>query len=190
MKELKIADSNDHVLVKRVKPNFRELGKRYGKLMKSLAAALNGLSQEQIADLETSGKIGFDLEGTAVEIMTTDVEIISEDMPGWNVASEGRVTVALDITVTDELKKEGNARELVKRIQNYRKTAGFEITDRITIAIESNSEINDAVAEFGDYIKSQVLATEINIVETGSIADGVELDMDNYSLKARIALSK
>ena len=164
VKELKIADSNDHVLVKRVKPNFRELGKRYGKLMKSLAAALNGLSQEQIADLETSGKIGFDLEGTAVEIMTTDVEIISEDMPGWNVASEGRVTVALDITVTDELKKEGNARELVKRIQNYRKTAGFEITDRITIAIESNSEINDAVAEFGDYIKSQVLATEINIV--------------------------
>ena len=190
VKELKIADSNDHVLVKRVKPNFRELGKRYGKLMKSLAAALNGLSQEQIANLETSGKIGFDLEGTAVEIMTTDVEIISEDMPGWNVASEGRVTVALDITVTDELKKEGNARELVKRIQNYRKTAGFEITDRITIAIESNSEINDAVAEFGDYIKSQVLATEINIVETGSIADGVELDMDNYSLKARIALSK
>ena len=190
VKELKIADSNDHVLVKRVKPNFRELGKRYGKLMKSLAAALNGLSQEQIADLETSGKIGFDLAGTAVEIMTTDVEIISEDMPGWNVASEGRVTVALDITVTDELKKEGNARELVKRIQNYRKTAGFEITDRITIAIESNSEINDAVAEFGDYIKSQVLATEINIVETGSIADGVELDMDNYSLKARIALSK
>ena len=190
VKELKIADSNDHVLVKRVKPNFRELGKRYGKLMKSLAAVLNGLSQEQIADLETSGKIGFDLEGTAVEIMTTDVEIISEDMPGWNVASEGRVTVALDITVTDELKKEGNARELVKRIQNYRKTAGFEITDRITIAIESNSEINDAVAEFGDYIKSQVLATEINIVETGSIADGVELDMDNYSLKARIALSK
>ena len=190
VKELKIADSNDHVLVKRVKPNFREPGKRYGKLMKSLAAALNGLSQEQIADLETSGKIGFDLEGTAVEIMTTDVEIFSEDMPGWNVASEGRVTVALDITVTDELKKEGNARELVKRIQNYRKTAGFEITDRITIAIESNSEINDAVAEFGDYIKSQVLATEINIVETGSIADGVELDMDNYSLKARIALSK
>ena len=190
VKELKIADSNDHVLVKRVKPNFRELGKRYGKLMKSLAAALNGLSQEQIADLETSGKIGFDLEGTAVEIMTTDVEIISEDMPGWNVASEGRVTEALDITVTDELKKEGNARELVKRIQNYRKTAGFEITDRITIAIESNSEINDAVAEFGDYIKSQVLATEINIVETGSIADGVELDMDNYLLKARIALSK
>ena len=190
VKELKIADSNDHVLVKRVKPNFRELGKRYGKLMKSLAAALNGLSQEQIADLETSGKIGFDLEGTAVEIMTTDVEIISEDMPGWNVASEGRVTVALDITVTDELKKEGNARELVKRIQNYRKTAGFEITDRITIAIESNSEINDAVAEFGDYIKSQVLATEINIVETGSIADGVELAKDNYLLKARIALSK
>ena len=190
VKELKIADSNDHVLVKRVKPNFRELGKRYGKLMKSLAAALNGLSQEQIADLETSGKIGFDLEGTAVEIMTTDVEIISEDMPGWNVASEGRVTVALDITVTDELKKEGNARELVKRIQNYRKTAGFEITDRITIAIESNTEINEAVAEFGDYIKSQVLATQIEIVEAGSIGEGVELDMDNYKLKAKIALSK
>lgn len=186
VKDLKIADSNDHVLVKRVKPNFRELGKRYGKLMKSLAAALTELSQDQIAALESTGKIGFDLEGTPVEILTTDVEIISEDMPGWNVASEGRVTVALDITVTDELKKEGTARDLIKRIQNYRKTAGFEITDRINIAFESNDEINDAVAAFGEYIKSQVLATEINIVEVGTLADAVELDMDGYIVKAII----
>ena len=126
------------------------------------------------------------IEGTPVEILTTDVEIISEDMPGWNVASEGRVTVALDITVTDELKKEGTARDLIKRIQNYRKTAGFEITDRINIAFESNDEINDAVAAFGEYIKSQVLATEINIVEVGTLADAVELDMDGYIVKAII----
>ena len=186
VKELKIADSNDHVLIKRVKPNFRELGKRYGKLMKSLAAALTGLSQEQIAALETSGKVSFELEGTPVEILTTDVEIISEDMPGWNVASEGRVTVALDITVTEELKKEGVARDLIKRIQNYRKTAGFEITDRINIAFETNVETDAAVEEYTEYIKSQVLATEIKIVAADSIASAVELDMDGYIVKASI----
>jgi len=186
VKELKIADSNDHVLVKRVKPNFRELGKRYGKLMKSLATALTSLSQDQIAALEHTGKVEFELEGTPVEILTTDVEIISEDMPGWNVASEGRVTVALDITVTEELKREGTARDIIKRVQNYRKTAGFEITDRINILVESNVETDSAIAEYSDYIKSQVLATSIEIVGEGTLSDATELDMDGYILKAKI----
>ncbi|MCF0180347.1 MAG: hypothetical protein HUJ97_08935, partial [Bacteroidales bacterium] len=110
----------------------------------------------------------------------------SEDMPGWNVASEGRVTVALDITVTEELKKEGVARDLIKRIQNYRKTAGFEITDRINIAFETNVETDAAVEEYTEYIKSQVLATEIKIVAADSIASAVELDMDGYIVKASI----
>jgi len=186
IKELKIAGGEDHVLVKRVKPNFRELGKRYGKLMKAVAAALNELAQEQIAALEQTGKIALSVEGENVEILTTDVEIISEDMPGWNVASEGRVTVALDINVTEELKKEGVARELIKRIQNHRKTAGFEVTDRITIQFESNAETDEAVKVYGDYIASQVLATSIEIVATGSLTDAVELDMDDYIVKATI----
>jgi len=186
IKELKIAGGEDHVLVKRVKPNFRELGKRYGKLMKAVAAALGELAQEQIASLEQTGKIAFVVEGENVEILTTDVEIISEDMPGWNVASEGRVTVALDINVTEELKKEGVARELIKRIQNHRKTAGFEVTDRIAIQVESNPETDEAVKAYGDYIASQVLATSIEIVAAGELSETVELDMDDYIVKASI----
>ena len=184
IKELKIAGGDDHVLVKKVKPNFRELGKRYGKLMKAVAAALAELPQEQIAALEKDGKIGFDCEGTAVEILTSDVEIISEDMPGWNVASEGRVTVALDITVTEELRQEGIARELIKRIQNHRKTAGFEVTDRIKIVIEPNAQTDDVIAQYKDYIAGQVLATSIVV---GAVGEGAaELDMDEYVLKAMI----
>ena len=184
IKELKIAGGDDHVLVKKVKPNFRELGKRYGKLMKAVAAALAELPQEQIAALEKEGKIGFDLEGTAVEILTSDVEIISEDMPGWNVASEGRVTVALDITVTEELRQEGIAREIIKRIQNHRKTAGFEVTDRIKIVIEPNEQTDAVIAQYKDYIAGQVLATSIEVGAVG--ADAAELDMDDFVLKAQI----
>ena len=117
---------------------------------------------------------------------TNDVEIISEDMPGWNVASEGRVTVALDITITEALKCEGVARELIKRIQNYRKTAGFEVTDRIQICLESNAETDEAVKQYADYISGQVLATSIQVVAAGSLADAVELDMDDYVVKASI----
>ncbi len=186
VKELKIAGGDQHVLVKRVKPNFRELGKRYGKLMKSLAAALNNLEQSNIAQLEQTGRLALEVEGTPVEVTAADVEIISEDMPGWNVASEGRVTVALDITITEALKREGIARELIKRIQNYRKTAGFEVTDRIQIAIESNGQTDDVVREYGDYIGGQVLATRIEVVPAGSLANATELDMDDYIVKASI----
>mgnify|MGYP003293413554 CR=1 FL=1 len=184
IKELKIAGGDDHVLVKKVKPNFRELGKRYGKLMKSVAATLAELPQEQIAALEKDGKIAFDVEGTAVEILTSDVEIISEDMPGWNVASEGRVTVALDITVTEELRQEGIAREIIKRIQNHRKTAGFEVTDRIKVVIEPNEQTDVVIAQYKDYIAGQVLATSIEVGAVG--ADATELDMDEYVIKAQI----
>ena len=169
IKELVIAGGDSHVLVKKVKPNFRELGKRYGKLMKSLAAALGSLEQEKIAELENEGRLALVIDGTPVEITTADVEIISEDMPGWNVASEGRVTVALDITVTEELRKEGVARELIKRIQNYRKTAGFEVTDRIQIVFEPNENTNTVVEQYKDYIAGQVLATSITI---GAVGEG------------------
>jgi len=184
IKELEIAGSDSHVLVKKVKPNFRELGKRYGKLMKSLAAALGSLEQEKIAELENEGRLALDIEGTPVEITTADVEIISEDMPGWNVASEGRVTVALDITVTEELRKEGVARELIKRIQNYRKTAGFEVTDRISIVFEHNANTDAVVEQYRDYIAGQVLATSITVGAVGE--EAAALDMDDYFVKASI----
>ena len=152
--------------------------------MKSLAAALGSLEQSKIAELENEGKLALVIDGTPVEITTADVEIISEDMPGWNVASEGRVTVALDITVTEELRKEGVARELIKRIQNYRKTAGFEVTDRIKIVFEPNVNTNIVVEQYKDYIASQVLATSITIGEVGE--DAAALDMDDYIIKTSI----
>jgi isoleucyl-tRNA synthetase len=184
VKELKIADASAHVLVKRVKPNFRELGKRYGKLMKALAATLTELPQESIAALEQNGSLALEVEGQPVEVLTSDVEIISEDMPGWVVANEGRVTVALDITVTDELKCEGTARELVKRIQNLRKSSGLEITDRIVVTLQSAPESDAAVARFKDYIAAQVLASEICIVP--DLAEGEPFEMDGYTILASI----
>ncbi len=184
IKELKLAGGDDHVLVKKVKPNFRELGKRYGKLMKSVAAELAALEQSQIAALEQTGALDLVVEGAAVNITTSDVEILSEDMPGWNVASEGNVTVALDVTVTDELRQEGVARELIKRIQNHRKTAGFEVTDRIQIVIEHNEATDAVVEQYRDYIAGQVLATSITVGEVGEGA--AELDMDDFVIKANI----
>ncbi len=185
VKELQIADASAHVLVKRVKPNFRELGKRYGKLMKPLADALTVLEQEQIAALEQQGAIKLDIQGQPVEVLSGDVEIISEDMPGWLVAHEGRVTVALDVTVTEELKQEGVARDLVKRIQNYRKTCGFEITDRILIRLQSHPECDAAVARCKDYIAAQVLASDIEIAAELP-ADAAVLEMDGYEIRASI----
>jgi isoleucyl-tRNA synthetase len=187
VKELKIADASAHVLVKRVKPNFRELGKRYGKLMKSLAAVLTELPQEQIATLEQTGLLALEVEGQPVEVKATDVEIISEDMPGWLVANEGRVTVALDITVTEELKCEGTARELVKRIQNLRKSSGLEITDRIRVTLQSSPESDAAVARFKDYIAQQVLASEL-VTSAAEAPEGAEtFEMDGYTIWAQIA---
>ena len=185
VKELKIADASAHVLVKRVKPNFRELGKRYGKLMKSLAAALGSLEQSSIASLEQNGVLQLEVDGQAVEVLTSDVEIISEDMPGWAVANEGRVTVALDVTVTEELKCEGTAREIVKRIQNIRKTSGFEVSDRINIRMQSHPETDAAVEQFKDYIASQVLALSIEIVNEVP-ENAVLLEMDGYNVAALI----
>jgi isoleucyl-tRNA synthetase len=187
VKELKIADASAHVLVKRVKPNFRELGKRYGKLMKALAAVLTDLPQEQIAALEQAGSLHLEVEGQPVDVQASDVEIISEDMPGWLVANEGRVTVALDITVTDALKREGTARELVKRIQNLRKASGLEITDRIRVTLQSQPESDAAVEQFRDYIAQQVLASELVTTAAEAPAGAETFEMDGYSIWAQIA---
>ena len=172
------------LLTKKVKCNFRTMGKKFGKLMKDVNAAVTALSQEQIAELET-GHLPLTLPtGDAVTIDLEDVEIFSEDIPGWTVANDGALTVALDITVTDELRNEGFARELIKRIQNLRKESGFEITDRISIQLEHNEHIDRAVEAFGDYITSQVLADGITIVD--DVANPAVLDFDDFKLNAHL----
>jgi isoleucyl-tRNA synthetase len=176
VKELHYVDNTTEILVKRVKPDFKKLGPRYGKIMKDLAAAIASLSQQDITVLETTGKLTIPVNGQPSEITTGDVEIISEDIPGWLVANEGRLTVALDITVTEELKKEGIARELINRIQNLRKSYGFEITDKIQVVIQPDSRINEAVEEFKQYIANQILAKDILLADP---IKGEEIDLDD-----------
>jgi isoleucyl-tRNA synthetase len=183
VKELKQVDNAAEILVKRIKPDFKKLGPRYGKIMKDLAAAIAALPQQDIAALELQGTIKVSVAGQTAEITTGDVEIISEDIPGWLVANEGRLTVALDITLTDALKKEGLARELVNRIQNIRKSCGFEITDKINVFIQSDPRINDAVADFNKYIANQVLANNISLE---NLSDGTELDLDEFKLFVKV----
>lgn len=143
------------------------------------------MSQDDILRFETEGNFLFDINGQHAVIETSDVEIISEDIPGWLVANEGKLTVALDVTVTDELKREGIARELVNRIQNIRKSSGFDITDKINIRISSNEETDAAVEEYKTYIAKQVLANSIEITEKLD-RDINELDFENFKLKVSI----
>ncbi|MGL5731580.1 MAG: isoleucine--tRNA ligase, partial [Bacteroidales bacterium] len=156
VKEMKFVDNAAGILVKRIKPDFKKLGPRYGKIMKQLAARVASMEQSEILEFEQKGEFIFDIEGQQATVLTSDVEIISEDIPGWLVANEGRLTVALDITVTEELKREGIARELVNRIQNIRKSSGFDITDKITIRLTRNTEMEAAINDFGTYICNQV----------------------------------
>ena len=184
VKELRFVEGNG-MLVKKVKCNFRTMGKKFGKLMKDVAAAVDGLSQEQIARLEGSGTLDLQLgSGDTVVIEAADVEIFSEDIPGWTVANEGSLTVALDITVTEPLRMEGVARELVKRIQNIRKESGFEITDRISVRLSRLPQIEQAVSAFKDYICGQVLANSIEVTDV--MAHPVELDFEDYKVLIEI----
>ncbi|GHV38636.1 isoleucine--tRNA ligase [Bacteroidia bacterium] len=183
VKELQYVDNAAGILIKRVKPDFKKLGPRYGKIMKQLAARVQAMEQEAIIKFEKEGNYSFDIEGQAATIELADVEIISEDIPGWLVANAGKLTVALDITITDDLRKEGIARELVNRIQNIRKSSGFEITDRISIKISDQDEVRDAISDYKEYIASQVLADNIELSE---VTDGQEVDMDDYILRLSV----
>ncbi|BCI62546.1 MULTISPECIES: isoleucine--tRNA ligase [Bacteroidales] len=185
VKNLKFVDNAAGILVKRIKPDFKKLGPKYGKIMKQLATAIAAMSQDDILRFETEGNFLFDINGQHAVIETSDVEIISEDIPGWLVANEGKLTVALDVTVTDDLKREGIARELVNRIQNIRKSSGFDITDKINIRISSNEETDAAVEEYKTYIAKQVLANSIEITEKLD-RDINELDFENFKLKVSI----
>ena len=185
VKEIKLVGNDAGILVKRVKPDFKKLGPKYGKIMKALAAKITNLSQSEIAQFEKDGKLDLDIDGQKATVELADVEIISEDIPGWLVANEGNLTVALDITVTDELRLEGIARELVNRIQNVRKSKNFDITDKITITIAADERTDDAVKAYGDYISHQVLATSITIGDVDA-ATAVELDMDGWMLPVNV----
>ncbi len=183
IKELEVVTAEDSSisLVKRIKPNFKTLGKKYGKQMKEIAAVIGGFNQEQIAEIESNAQMTLSLESGEVVVELADVEIATEDMPGWLVANEGTLTIALDVTVTEELRQEGIARELVNRIQNIRKSNGYEITDKITVSIERLDAINDAVSNFADYIGTQTLATGVQLVD--SLADATELDFEEFVVK-------
>ena len=181
VKEVKFVEGAG-ILVKKVKCNFRTMGKKYGKMMKAVAAAVDALSQEQIAALEANGSIAIDVDSQKIDVEAADVEIISEDIPGWLVGNEGNLTVALDITLNDELRAEGMARELVNRIQNMRKKSGLEITDHINVSIEPNEASIKAVEAFGDYIARQVLADELKV----EVNDGQETEFDTFKLNIKI----
>lgn len=170
------------ILVKKVKCNFRVMGKKYGKLMKEISAGINNLTQNEITLFEKNKKINLALSTQEVTIDLADVEIISEDIPGWLVANEGNITVALEVELTDELQQEGMARELINRIQNLRKEKGFEITDRISVILSPNTMIEKSVKGFNNFIKSQVLANEITIAEN----EGVEVDFDTFKINITI----
>ena len=185
VKELRFADAN--MLEKKVKCNFRVMGKKFGKLMKAVNAAVTALGQDEINRLDSEGTLSLQVEGQELLVERADVEIISEDMPGWTVANEGTLTVALDLQITPELRGEGLAREVVKRIQNYRKESGFEITDRIQVTIQAVPQLKEAVEAFADFISVQVLADKI--VFAGELpSTAVEYDFEDF--KAAMDIQK
>lgn len=184
VKELQFIENGQQMqLVKKVKCNFRTMGKKYGKLMKAVNVTVTSMTQEQIRELETNGSITLEVEGQSVVIEAADVEIISEDIPGWTIAQEGRITVALDIEITPELKNEGMARLIIKRIQAIRKDSGFEITDRIKVTIEHNEMLENAVNVFGEHISSQVLANELVF---GDASDGIDTEFGDFKAKVKV----
>lgn len=187
VKELKIVGNDEGILVKSVKPDFKKLGPKFGKQMKAAAEIIKNLDAKSIATLERDGRLTFDLDGSPAEVELADVEIISEDIPGWLVGNEGNLTIALDVTVTPELRREGIARDIVNRIQNIRKSRDYDITDRIALVFAPGEVTDDAIRDFADYISRQVLATSLEIAPLAEDdADVEELSMDDVTARVRI----
>ncbi|HBF19658.1 MAG TPA: isoleucine--tRNA ligase, partial [Cryomorphaceae bacterium] len=186
VKELEILTDVSGVLVKKAKPDFKKLGPRYGKLMKQIAGAVAQFDQEDIARYESQGVYSLELNGEKVELEGGDLEISTEDIPGWLVMTENGVTVALDITISEELRYEGIARELVNRIQNLRKDSGLEVTDRIEVQVQKSGILEDAIIQNKNYITSETLAEKLELVS--DLRDGTEVEFDD--VKTQIALTK
>jgi isoleucyl-tRNA synthetase len=164
VKEIEFVEDSEGILVKKIKPNFKTLGPKYGKIMKAIAAKVAEFTQKDIAQIEKEGHLMLTVEGEEVDILLSDVEIIAEDIPGWVVSNQGALTVALDITITQELREEGYARELVNRIQTCRKDSDLEVTDTITVTLQSHQETDAAFRKYEEYIKSETLCKKFEIV--------------------------
>jgi isoleucyl-tRNA synthetase len=182
VKEVEFLTDTEGIIKKKIKPNFKTLGPKYGKLMKQISGAIVQFDQHKIAELENVGMVEIEVGGERINISKDDVEILTEDIPGWTVATEGQMTIALDIDVTEELKQEGIAREFINKIQNLRKESGFEVTDRIQLIIQKHAEINEAVLNFKNYICAQTLAVDLLLVEelANEKAKEVEIDKDIF----------
>ena len=182
VKEIEILDDASGILVKQIKPNFKALGPRFGKDMKAVAGAIMQFDQENIVEIEQNGEISLDINGKNIKLSLEDVEISSQDIEGWSVANANGLTVALDVTISEELRNEGIARELVNRIQNLRKDSGFEVTDKITVAIQKNGILENAINEtLENYIKTETLTEKIDLLTT--VNNGVDIAFDNIETK-------
>lgn len=179
IKQIELISDEDTTIVKSIKPNFKTLGPKYGKIMKLLAAKVASFDTKTIAEIESSGEYSFDVDGTNVTLTLEDVEIVTQDIPGWLVACEGPLTVALDINITEELQQEGIAREFINRIQNLRKDSGFEVTDKIVLNIQKHDAINKAIDKYSEYIGSQTLAVSVNMVEKLEQNSSTSVEVDN-----------
>jgi isoleucyl-tRNA synthetase len=184
VKEIAFLHDTTGVIVKKIKPNFKTLGKQYGKQMKEIADAVGKLTQQQISEVEATEEYALELPSGKVLLRPEDVEITSEDMPGWLVASEGKLTVALDVTVTEALRREGIARELINRIQNLRKDSGFDVTDKITVTLQRHPVLAAAVADFKTFIASQTLALAVELVD--EVSGGVAIEIDETALQVAV----
>lgn len=185
VKAIEYLDANNTFIRKKIKPNFVALGKKLGAKMKAVSTALSQFTQDDIARLEKEGQYNLSIDGEPVILQITEVELNSEDIPGWTVASKGRLTVALDVTVTPELEAEGNAREFVNRIQKIRKDSGFELTDRIEVQVAVADGMKDSLARFKDYICAEILADKLDIV--AEIKDGIDIEVNDIQLKAIVS---
>jgi isoleucyl-tRNA synthetase len=186
VKEVEFIDDSSAIVQKKIKPDFKVLGPRFGKMMKDISKKISELTRDEIADFESKGNYTATIDGREITLTTSDVEIISEDIPGWQVANDGRLTVALDITVTDELRYEGIAREFVNRIQNIRKESGFDVTDKITVLISDHDNVREAVKKHAKYIGSQTLATKVDVVSKIPENNSREIEIDDITLKIAV----
>ena len=181
VKEIELLEDASDILVKQIKPNFKTLGPRFGKDMKLIAAQINSFTADDIKKIEQKGVLDVEINGKSITLELEDVEISSQDIEGWLVANEGMITVALDVTITEDLRKEGIARELVNRIQNLRKDSGFEVTDRIDVQLQKEDRIVKAVTSNMEYIKAETLTEELEIID--QINNGIEIAFDDINTK-------
>jgi isoleucyl-tRNA synthetase len=186
VKEIEYLDNNDNSFIKKkIKPNYVALGKKLGPKMKAVAVAIGEMSQEDIVSLEKEGSISLLIDNEPVILQTQEVEISSEDIPGWMVANKEALTVALDINVTPILVSEGNARELVNRVQKIRKDSGLELTDRIVVKLSEHGELKDSIARFNNYICAEILADQLEMVS--ELAEGTEVEVNDIPVKVFVS---